>query len=53
MPAGIQELARRQKMFVAGDDFKSGQKKLKSVLVNFLVSTVIKVESVVFYQSTG
>ena len=30
-------------MYVGGDDFKSGQRKMKSVLVDFLVSAGIKV----------
>ena len=30
-------------MFIGGDDFKSGQTKVKSVLVDFLVSAGIKV----------
>ena len=34
---GVIELARQHKVFVAGDDFKSGQTKMKSVLVDFLV----------------
>lgn len=31
-------MAEIHKVFVGGDDFKSGQTKLKSVLVDFLVS---------------
>ena len=31
------ELAVRNNVLIAGDDFKSGQTKLKSVLVDFLV----------------
>lgn len=30
-------------VFIGGDDFKSGQTKIKSVLVDFLVSAGIKV----------
>ena len=30
-------------MFFGGDDFKSGQTKIKSVLVDFLVSAGLKV----------
>ena len=30
-------------MFLGGDDFKSGQTKIKSVLVDFLVSAGLKV----------
>lgn len=40
---GVIELAVQQGVFIAGDDFKSGQTKLKSVLVDFLISSGIKV----------
>lgn len=32
-----------KRVFIGGDDFKSGQTKIKSVLVDFLVSAGIKV----------
>jgi myo-inositol-1-phosphate synthase len=32
-------------VFIGGDDFKSGQTKVKSVLVDFLISAGIKVQS--------
>lgn len=50
---GIQELARQRQVFLAGDDFKSGQTKLKSVLVDFLVSAGIKPVSIVSYNHLG
>jgi myo-inositol-1-phosphate synthase len=37
------DLAIAHDVFVGGDDFKSGQTKMKSVLVDFLVSAGIKV----------
>ena len=37
-PALIQ-MAREQGVFIGGDDFKSGQTKIKSVLVDFLVAS--------------
>ena len=40
---GVVELAQQKKVFLAGDDFKSGQTKIKSVLVDFLVSAGLKV----------
>lgn len=40
---GAIELAVQRKVFIGGDDFKSGQTKIKSVLVDFLVSAGIKV----------
>lgn len=50
---GVVELARTHKVFVAGDDFKSGQTKMKSVLVDFLVSAGIKPVSIVSYNHLG
>jgi myo-inositol-1-phosphate synthase len=47
------ELAEKKKVFIAGDDFKSGQTKLKSVLVDFLVSAGIKPKSIVSYNHLG
>lgn len=39
---GCIELAERQGSFIGGDDFKSGQTKIKSVLADFLVNAGIK-----------
>lgn len=50
---GCIELAERHNAFIAGDDFKSGQTKLKSVLVDFLVSAGIKPVSIVSYNHLG
>jgi myo-inositol-1-phosphate synthase len=50
---GIVDLAHRHNVFVGGDDFKSGQTKFKSVLVDFLVSAGIKPESIVSYNHLG
>lgn len=50
---GVVELARQKKIFIAGDDFKSGQTKMKSVLVDFLVSAGIKPVSIVSYNHLG
>ncbi|XP_060589566.1 inositol-3-phosphate synthase 1-B-like isoform X1 [Ruditapes philippinarum] len=50
---GVLELAEKKKVFIAGDDFKSGQTKLKSVLVDFLVSAGIKPKSIVSYNHLG
>ncbi|XP_051173709.1 inositol-3-phosphate synthase 1-A isoform X1 [Leptopilina boulardi] len=50
---GAMELAEKLKTFIAGDDFKSGQTKLKSVLVDFLVSAGIKPVSIVSYNHLG
>ncbi|KAK0393511.1 hypothetical protein QR680_000245 [Steinernema hermaphroditum] len=50
---GIIELADKHQVFVGGDDFKSGQTKLKSSLVEFLVSSGLKPESIVSYNHLG
>lgn len=50
---GAIELAVREGGFVMGDDFKTGQTKLKSVLVDFLVSAGIKPTSIVSYNHLG
>lgn len=39
--------------FTGGDDFKSGQTKMKSVLVDFLVGAGIKPTSIVSYNHLG
>jgi myo-inositol-1-phosphate synthase len=46
-------MAAEAGVFIAGDDFKSGQTKLKSVLVDFLVSAGIKPEAIVSYNHLG
>ncbi|CAG2115605.1 unnamed protein product [Medioppia subpectinata] len=50
---GLIDLAEREGVFIAGDDFKSGQTKFKSVLVDFLVSAGIKPCSIVSYNHLG
>lgn len=50
---GVLELARSKKVFIGGDDFKSGQTKIKSVLVDFLVGAGIKPKSIVSYNHLG
>jgi len=50
---GVVDLARKHKCFIAGDDFKSGQTKMKSVLTDFLVSAGIKPVSIVSYNHLG
>lgn len=34
---GVIQLAEQHKVYIGGDDFKSGQTKMKSVMVDFLV----------------
>lgn len=50
---GVIEMAEKFGAFIAGDDFKSGQTKLKSVLVDFLVGAGIKPTSIVSYNHLG
>ncbi|KAH8299754.1 hypothetical protein KR044_005475 [Drosophila immigrans] len=50
---GLIELAEEKQVFIAGDDFKSGQTKIKSVLVDFLVGAGIKPVSIVSYNHLG
>lgn len=50
---GVVELANIHGTFVGGDDFKTGQTKLKSVLVDFLIGSGIKPRSIVSYNHLG
>ncbi|KAK9752724.1 Myo-inositol-1-phosphate synthase [Popillia japonica] len=50
---GILDLAEKEGVFIAGDDLKSGQTKLKSVLVDFLIGAGIKPVSIVSYNHLG
>lgn len=50
---GYIEFAKKCGIFIGGDDFKSGQTKIKSVLVDFMVNAGIKVESIVSYNHLG
>lgn len=52
VPAVI-EMAVHHGVFLGGDDFKSGQTKMKSVLVDFLVSAGLKPTSIVSYNHLG
>jgi len=50
---GVIDLAEQKKAFIAGDDFKSGQTRLKSVLAEFLVNSGIKPRSIASYNHLG
>jgi len=50
---GIMDLAIREGVCIGGDDFKSGQTKMKSVLVDFLISAGLKPRSIVSYNHLG
>lgn len=50
---GVIQLAERERSFIGGDDLKSGQTKLKSVLAEFLVNAGIKPLSIASYNHLG
>jgi len=50
---GVIELSLRHNVPIGGDDFKSGQTKMKSVMVDFLISAGIKVTSIASYNHLG
>ncbi|KAG0469168.1 hypothetical protein HPP92_018496 [Vanilla planifolia] len=50
---GLIDLAIQRNSLIGGDDFKSGQTKMKSVLVDFLVGAGIKPTSIVSYNHLG
>ncbi|KAJ1726243.1 Myo-inositol-1-phosphate synthase [Coemansia biformis] len=50
---GVIDLAERERSFVGGDDFKSGQTKIKSVLAEFLVNAGIKPLAITSYNHLG
>lgn len=50
---GCIELAERHRVYIGGDDFKSGQTKVKSVLVDFLVNAGIKPIAITSYNHLG
>ena len=50
---GVISLATEHNSFIGGDDFKSGQTKMKSALVDFLISAGIKLTSIASYNHLG
>ncbi|KAF2137514.1 uncharacterized protein K452DRAFT_321751 [Aplosporella prunicola CBS 121167] len=50
---GAVQLAERHNAFIGGDDFKSGQTKMKSALVDFLINAGIKLTSIASYNHLG
>lgn len=50
---GVIELAEREDTFIAGDDLKSGQTKVKSVLAQFMVDAGIRPVSIASYNHLG
>ena len=49
----VLNLPSKHKSFIGGDDFKSGQTKIKSVLAQFLVEAGIRPLSIVSYNHLG
>ncbi|KAI3325921.1 myo-inositol-phosphate synthase [Xylariaceae sp. AK1471] len=50
---GAIDLASQHGSFIGGDDFKSGQTKMKSALVDFLINAGIKLTSIASYNHLG
>lgn len=50
---GVIQLAQQHGAFLGGDDFKSGQTKMKSALVDFLINAGIKLTSIASYNHLG
>lgn len=50
---GAIEFAENHKAFIGGDDFKSGQTKMKSALVDFMINAGIKLTSIASYNHLG
>lgn len=50
---GVIQLAEKHKAYIGGDDFKSGQTKMKSALVDFLINAGIKLTSIASYNHLG
>jgi myo-inositol-1-phosphate synthase len=51
--SGVIDLAQKHNVSIGGDDFKSGQTKIKSVLTDFLIGAGIKPTSIVSYNHLG
>ncbi|KAI9142142.1 Myo-inositol-1-phosphate synthase [Paraphysoderma sedebokerense] len=50
---GLIELAEQKRVHIGGDDFKSGQTKVKSAIVDFLVNAGIKPLGITSYNHLG
>ena len=50
---GVIQLAEKRGAFIGGDDFKSGQTKIKSALVDFMISAGLKLTSIASYNHLG
>ena len=52
VPGAIQ-LAEKHDAFIGGDDFKSGQTKMKSALVDFMINAGLKLTAISSYNHLG
>lgn len=50
---GVLELAQKHNVVICGDDFKSGQTKMKSVLADYLIGCGVKIKTMVTYNHLG
>lgn len=50
---GAVQLAAENNVMICGDDFKSGQTKMKSVLADYLIGCGIKIKTMVTYNHLG
>ncbi|GAB7342996.1 hypothetical protein MBLNU457_g1092t1 [Dothideomycetes sp. NU457] len=50
---GVVDLAEKHNAFIGGDDFKSGQTKMKSALVDFMINAGIRLTSIASYNHLG
>ncbi|KAL8916290.1 MAG: hypothetical protein Q9208_008601 [Pyrenodesmia sp. 3 TL-2023] len=50
---GAIELAEKHGAFIGGDDFKSGQTKMKSALADFMINAGLKITSIASYNHLG
>ena len=50
---GVIELAERDGVILMGDDMKTGQTKLKSVMADFLINSGLKITAVASYNHLG
>ena len=50
---GVIDLAEKHGAFIGGDDFKSGQTKMKSALVDFMINAGLKLTSIASYNHLG
>jgi len=50
---GLLKMAQEHGTYLGGDDLKTGQTKIKSVLADWLISSGLKVQSIVSYNHLG